>query len=144
MDITAYRLAGRFLGLKEVPGTKSNPLILWMLLLDSAWPSDDEVPWCSAFVNTICHFLDLPRSRSLAARSWLTIGDDVPLVAAQRGFDVVVLSRGSNPTQGHVGFFGGFDIHNPRNIYVRGGNQGDQVSDMLFPIDRVVGVRRLA
>ena len=74
MDITAYDLASRFIGIKEVRGSVSNPQILSMLRLDSSWPKGDEVPWCSAFVNYPAWLLRLPRSKSLRARSWLEVG----------------------------------------------------------------------
>jgi hypothetical protein len=41
---------------------------------------------------------------------------------------------------GHVGFFGGFNDH---SVMVLGGNQGDTVSLRPFPIERVLGFRRL-
>ena len=53
IKITAYKLAERFIGMKEVAGAVHNPQILAMLKLDNAWPVSDEVPWCSAFVNYI-------------------------------------------------------------------------------------------
>jgi len=64
-----HKLAARFMNLKEVAGTTHSPQIMAMLHLDANWPSGDEVPWCSAFVNYCAWLLDLPRSKSLAARS---------------------------------------------------------------------------
>ena len=69
MNITAFELAQRFVGVKEIPGSESNPMVLSMLRLDQAWPEGDEVPWCSAFVNYIAWLLRLPRSKALNARS---------------------------------------------------------------------------
>lgn len=147
MNVTAYDLAERFVGIAEVPGTQSNPAILAMLQLDAAWPGDDSVPWCSAFANYIAWLLRLPRSRSLRARSWLAIGQPIPLAVAKPGFDVVILNRGGpqDPdvleAPGHVGFFAGID--GPR-VFVLGGNQGDKVSVAGFLTSTVLGVRRLA
>lgn len=137
--VTAYDLAARFIGLKETPGVASNPQVLAMLRVDDAWPTGDDVPWCSAFVNYVCWLLDLPRSKKLNARSWLTVGQAVPLSEAQRG-DVVVLSRGSNPAQGHVGFFDHVDRY---GIWLLGGNQSDAVNVSAFPTSRLLGVCRL-
>ena len=44
IQTTAYDLAMRYVGVKEVPGTKDNPIVLSMLRLDSKWPEHDEVP----------------------------------------------------------------------------------------------------
>lgn len=144
MEITAFGLAQRFVGVREVKGAVDNPLVCAMLRLDDDWPEHDEVPWCSAFVNFVCWLLRLPRSKSLAARSWLGVGTPVPLSQAVVGFDVVVLQRGDNPKTGHVGFFAGFEgpLDVPR-VLVLGGNQGDAVALSAFDQTRVLGVRRL-
>ena len=91
IEISAYEIAQRFVGIEEVPGSTANPQILAMLKLDQQWPEDDSVPWCSGFVNYITWRLRLPRSKSLRARSWLTIGEVIRLEEAQAGFDVVIL-----------------------------------------------------
>lgn len=139
MDITAYQLAERFAGIREVAGASANAHILAMLRLDSSWPTDDETPWCSAFVNYIAWLLRLPRSKSLAARSWLGVGRPVSPEMASVGFDVVILERGA--VGGHVGFFSSM---NPDQVFLLGGNQGDSVCVAPFARSRILGVRRLA
>ena len=151
MNVTAFDIAQRFVGVKELPGDKDNPFILSMLQLDTNWPLHDEVPWCSAFVNYVAWLLRLPRSKNLGARSWLTVGMAVGTIAAPAvpGFDVVVLERGVPGSQGHVGFLaspgfmgqGMMDVM--AKIHVLGGNQGNSVSVEEFPQSRVLGVRRL-
>ncbi len=151
MEISAFELAQRFVGVKEVPGSDSNPQVLAFLKLDQSWPGGDDVPWCSAFANYIAWLLRLPRSKNLAARSWLAIGRAVRIDEAAVGFDVIVLKRGGGDqpgpevlaAPGHVGFFAGLEGNGAR-VLVLGGNQGDQVSVAPFPADRVLGVRRLA
>ncbi len=149
LEITALSLARRFVGLSEVPGTASNPAILAMLKLDQSWPGGDEVAWCSAYVNYICWLLELPRSKSLAARSWLKIGSPVSITHAQPGFDVVVIMRGSgvqpgpevtSGAPGHVGFYLGSD---GGAISLLAGNQGNKVSEQSFPLSKLLGIRRL-
>lgn len=148
MEITAYDLAQVWVGTKEVAGVHSNDFVLGMLRLDSSWVEDDAVAWCSAFVNFIAWQLRLPRSKSLAARSWLTVGKPVPLTEAKLGFDVVVFKRGDGTqpgpevlqAPGHVAFFGGLE---GKSVLALGGNQGDSVSLERFPSTRVLGVRRL-
>ena len=142
-----YRLAERFVGIKEVGGSVDNPQIMAMLKLDNDWPEADEVPWCSAFANYICWLLRLPRSKSLRARSWLTVGSGVSLSEAKVG-DIVVLKRGSGQqpgpevikAPGHVGFYSGImgDL-----IEVLGGNQSDTVKVSRYPKSKLLGIRRL-
>jgi uncharacterized protein (TIGR02594 family) len=158
MNITAFDLAQRFAGTAEVSGTLSNPQVLAMLKLDQKWPEGDDVPWCSAFVNYIAWLLRLPRSKSLAARSWLGIGSSVSIGQARVGFDVVVLKRGSGEQPGpevlnavgHVGFFAGYEsgpvTFGPRpagRVLLLAGNQDDAVSVDSFPEANILGVRRL-
>ena len=148
MEITAYDLAQRFVGIKEVPGTTSNPQILAMLRLDNKWPTDDEVPWCSAFMNYVAWLLRLPRSKNLLARSWLTVGTPLDIANAEPGFDVVVLKRGgrnqpgpSNVTaKGHVGWYAGTI---GGNLLLLGGNQDNSVSISEYSHTRLLGIRRL-
>jgi uncharacterized protein (TIGR02594 family) len=149
LEVTAYSLAQRFVGLREVSGVASNAHILAMLQLDAKWPKDDAVPWCSAFANWIAWLLRLPRSKSLVARSWLGVGTPVALEDAQPENDVVVLKRGKAPqpgpavldAPGHVGFFAGLD--GTAAVLILGGNQSDSVNVSRFAARDVLGVRRL-
>lgn len=149
MVVTLYLLASRFLGITEVAGPTANPQILAMLQLDMRTGIvDDATPWCSAFVNYLAWLLELPRSKSLAARSWLSVGLPVALHEARVGFDVVVLSRGDGPqpgaevrqAPGHVGLYAGRE---GGDVLVLGGNQGNAVSIARFPVSQVLGVRRV-
>ena len=67
IELTAFDMAQRFVGISDVSGPTSNSHILAMLHLDEKWPENDEVPWCSAFVNYVAWLLRLPRSKSLRA-----------------------------------------------------------------------------
>lgn len=149
MEVTTYSLAERFIGIQELPGPGSNPFVLAMLQLDNSWPIDDDIPWCSAFVNYICWLLRLPRSKSLAARSWLMVGVEVKLEDAKQG-DVVVLRRPNGPgpeilqAPGHVAFFSAYLRGNGwDNLTLLGGNQNDMVRVGRFPVLDVLSVRRL-
>lgn len=151
--LTAFDLAMRFVGLKEVPGPVSNAHVLAMLRLDAEWVEGDDTPWCSAWVNYVAWLLRLPRSKSLAARSWLKVGIPIELEDALPAFDVVVLSRGGGPqpgadvldAPGHVGFYAGVEGwgSDSARVLVLGGNQGDEVSVAPYPAARILGVRRL-
>ncbi len=158
MNITAYAIAERYIGMKEILGKDDNPAILSMLQLDNTWPEHDEVPWCSGFVNHCAWLLRLPRSKSLMARSWLSVGTPVKLSDARQGFDVVILSRGGGDqppatvldAPGHVGFFSSRHYTSPcgmvdgsSEVFLLGGNQGNSVSVRGYDASRILGVRRL-
>ena len=151
--MTPIEVAMRFVGVKEVSGSGSNAMILSMLQLDNKSAKGDEVPWCSAFVNYIAWLFRLPRSKSLAARSWLGVGNPIRIpkegeVVEWYAGDVVILKRGSGEqpgpevlnAPGHVGFFVRRDGN---TVYVLGGNQKDTVSVAPFPVSQILGVRRL-
>lgn len=153
MPTNLYGLAMRFVGVREVAGSASNPQVLAMLKLSGsgdfdAWPEDDAVPWCSAFVNYIAWLARYPRSKSLRARSWLRVGVPIELGEAEPGFDVVILKRGRGEqpgpdvikAPGHVGFFAGID---GPNVLVLGGNQSNAVTVAPYPRGSLLGVRRL-
>jgi len=140
--ITAYTLAHRFMGVKEVPGKQNHPLISWWLMLCKfGLEAADEIPWCSAFVNAIAWSLALPWTQSAAARSWLKVGESVNLEDAICGFDVVILERGKDGVSGHVGFY---VRHTASTVTLLGGNQSNAVTEQEFDRMRVLGVRRLA
>ena len=139
-------LAHRFVGLSEMPGHNVNhPLIMAMLTLDADWPSNDEVPWCAGYVGFVCWLAGLPRTRSLRARSWLTVGTSVELAEASVG-DVVILNRGGpqDPSvidaPGHVGFY---LSHDTTFVHLLGGNQSNRVHTSPYPHINLLGVRRL-
>lgn len=149
--MTAFDLATRFVGeVQELPGGQHSPFIQWCHE-SCALGSDvaDEVPWCSSFLNRICWLLRLPRSKSAAARSWLTVGRAIPIEEADADTDVVILKRGGAgqpgpevlKAQGHVGLYAGRDGD---RVLVLGGNQGNAVSVAGFPVNQILGIRRLA
>lgn len=148
MNITPYAIAERHIGMREIPGQEDNPAIMAMLGLDMNWPENDEVPWCSAFVNYCCWLLRLPRSKSLMARSWLAVGQPIALDDAQPGFDIAILSRGGGDqppatvldAPGHVGFFSN-SLHG--EVFLLGGNQGNAVGVQGYQSSRILGIRRL-
>lgn len=146
--------ARRFIGIREVAGAKANPIILAMLQLETgnAWASDDSVPWCSAFVDWIAFVLGYERSKSLAAASWLTVGQHVEPLDAQLGDVVIfknhlsVLQPGQNPAAlvVHVGFLASTIMAADTIVYCCGGNQADAVSIAGFYRSAVLEIRRLS
>ena len=148
---TPLELARGMLGVMEAAGEADNPQVVAFLRACRPEVTDDEVPWCSAFVSWCCKVTGFERSRSLRARSWLDVGADVRGPADARPGDVVVFSRGRLPqpgpevrrAPGHVAFVAEAPAPGATRIKVVGGNQGDRVSEKRYPTSRVLGFRRL-
>lgn len=132
--------AGRHLGVEEWPGARHNPAIQAMFAAVGHNPNEpDETPWCAAFVGAVLAELGLPHTGRLNARSYLDWGVPVQLRDVRPG-DVCILWRGQRDGwQGHVGFVVRFDGD---RVILRGGNQGNRVSDAPYPLSRVLGWRR--
>ena len=133
-------LAIQELGVSEAPGDLDNPRIIEYHKATSYGAKDDEVAWCSAFVNWCMKQAGYQRTGSAAARSWLNYGDLLP--EPEPGC-IAVLWRG-NPAswQGHVGFYLLESSADHNSIYLLGGNQNDAVSVTTYPKDRVLAYRR--
>lgn len=98
-----------------------------------------RMPWCAAFVNAVLATVGLDGSPNLMARSFLNVG--VKVRKPVEG-DIVVLTRGSNPASGHVGFYIG---ETPGFVHVLGGNQAHgRVTITPYPKSKVLGYRRVA
>jgi len=98
---------------------------------------DDEIPWCSAFVNWSLHISALVGTQSGLARSFLTFSTE--LIEPELGC-ICVFSRGSNPNQGHVGFY--LD-DNKNYVYLLGGNQGNRVSIKMYGKSSLLSYRKV-
>ena len=124
------------LGESEVPGSADNAAILgYARQIGHGEVGHDEVPWCAAFVGACLERAGTASTRALAARSYLDWGE---ARAEPRAGAITVLSRGGDPSQGHVGFLIGWT---QTHVMLLGGNQGNAVSVAGFPRTRVVGMR---
>ncbi len=129
-------LAWADLGLRERPGTATNPRIAaYFRDVRHGDIKDDETAWCAAFVGSVLERAGIASTRSLQARSYLAWG--VAAAELQPGA-IAVLSRGADPSLGHVGFV---VASTPGRVILLGGNQSDSVSVEAFDKDRVVGLR---
>jgi len=126
--------AEKYIGLKEISGPKNNSTVVdfWKRIHLSGI-SNDEVPWCAAFVGAVLENVGLKSTRSGLAKSYLNWG--VPMKTPALGSIVVFTRKGG----GHVGFVVGKDKNG--NLYVLGGNQSDAVNIKLFKTDNIVGYR---
>ena len=104
-----------------------------------------RVDWCAAFVNAVLAELGLPGSDTvsdapLTARSFLRWGTRVG--HPQPG-DIIILPRGTEAWQGHVGFYYGTVKQNGRIYYqVLAGNQSNSVTIALYPAWKAISIRR--
>ncbi len=131
-------------GVQEIVGPADNPRIIEYHAATSGKFEDDEVPWCSSFVNWCMDQSGVSRTNSARARSWLAWGKSIthPPVGA-----VTILQRGAGPqpgadvikAPGHVGFYVG--DASPKEILLLAGNQGDAVNVRVFPRAAVLGFR---
>ena len=87
-DPLLLSFARSFIGVREVPGAKSNPLILnWARDIKAPeWYDDDDKAWCALFLNRILLACRLPMAGSgydlLRAKSFETWGESLAMPAA--------------------------------------------------------------
>jgi uncharacterized protein (TIGR02594 family) len=133
-------IALRYKGVKEKFGLADNAQIVDWLSLTRIHPKHlrDETAWCAAFVGAMLEFAGIASTRSAAARSYAEWGLELE---EPKLWCVAVLSRGSNPAHGHVGFYQGEDEERPGHILIYGGNQANEVRTSSYPKDRVLTYR---
>jgi len=152
MTITLYALAHRLLGkIQERPGGRHHPYVQWAHELAGLGEGQpDETAWCGSSLVPLCVLLGLPiPTHPARARSWLTVGVKVPMNAASRNWDVVILQRGEGAqpgpekldAPGHVTIFDAYT--DGGQLVGLGGNQRDGWTLAPFLTARILGVRRL-
>ncbi len=129
-------LAWADLGVSETPGPQHTSRVL-SYYADVGYPgvADDETAWCTAFLGSCLERAGIPSTRSLLARSYLDWGE--PASAPLPG-TIAVLSRGNDPSLGHVAFVVG---GTPADLILLGGNQSDAVTVEVFPRTRLLALR---
>jgi uncharacterized protein (TIGR02594 family) len=126
-------------GVKEISGDKHNPEVLkYFHDIGHEWVKDDEMAWCAAFVNWCCLKAGYENTGSLSARSFLEIGKTT--INPKIGNLVIFWRESIDSIYGHVGIF----IREENGlIYTLGGNQSNQVKISVYPIDQLLGFRKL-
>jgi uncharacterized protein (TIGR02594 family) len=103
-----------------------------------------ETAWCAAFVNHILNKINVPTLDSeydrIRALEYAELGEPATVETMLPG-DIFVRDRKGGHY--HVGFVVGLNSANPDEILVLGGNQGDKVQVMAFPISDTYAIRRL-
>lgn len=124
--------ARTYIGLSEVEGDASHPIILDMAKhLGVPHYVSDEQQWCGLFMANVADAVgaEVPSSFLLAS-SWRSVGR--PVYRRLPG-DVVILDS-------HVGLYTGED---DKHVWLLGGNQANQVREYFYDKARIVEVRRL-
>ena len=136
----AYKFAQSKLGLKEIKGVKHNPEIIEMFAaVGHSWITDDETPWCAAFVGWCLKSVGIPHLNEVAARKYEKYGNETKTPEVG---DIVVIWRGSPASwMGHVGFLHSMD---EKYIHILGGNQGNEVSVRRYERKRLLSFRSVA
>lgn len=130
-------IAAKYLGTHETPGPKSNSVIVaWAMYLTGWWRAyftdDSAVPWCALFVNACLGEAGFKGTGTLRAADFATWG----IQLQDRALGCVLVFR--RPEGSHVGFYLG---ESPDALLVRGGNQGDAVSDTWIQKSRLIDQR---
>ncbi|UAB85449.1 TIGR02594 family protein [Zunongwangia sp. SCSIO 43204] len=140
MDL--LKIAASQLGTKEISGSEDNPQIVkYAEESGIIGITNDEIAWCSTFVNWVAKKAGLQSSGSAAARSWTNIGI---AVKDPKPGDIVVFWR-EDPLswKGHVGFFTGFN-KDASIVYCLGGNQSNAVNITGYDAKKVLSYRRIS
>jgi uncharacterized protein (TIGR02594 family) len=131
----------QYLGLKEITGVNSNPVIMNMakqLNVNKIYTNDD-MSWCALFISFICKIADKPMPYKewaiLRAASFKTWGNEVEKGKEALG-DILVFSR---PGGHHVAIY---IAETPTTFLVLGGNQSNAVSFTEIRKTRLLTARR--
>lgn len=129
-----------YLGLKEVVGKGSNPMIMKMakeLGVDKIY-KDDDTAWCALYHAYICKISGKPMRFKgydlLRAKSFTEWGNAVRLKDAKLG-DTIIFTR---PQGFHVGLYIG---ESKETYHILGGNQRNSVSITEIAKSQAIAVR---
>jgi uncharacterized protein (TIGR02594 family) len=139
--LTVYEEAKRWEG-KTAAGNRQELKALLAQGNNNVPIDPNKIPWCAAFANAILNREGYTTTGSLTARSFLSLVHKTkdPVIG-----DIVVLKRGRSSSTGHVGFFEGYEEHNGvKYVKVFGGNTDKAVTTGWYPVNAVLGYRRVA
>jgi uncharacterized protein (TIGR02594 family) len=135
----------QYLGIREVPGKGSNPVIMNMaegLGLKGIY-TDDDMSWCAVFIGHLCKVAGKPlpdtkgdKYNLMRAFSYTWWGSEVTKKDAMLG-DVIVKKRKGGF---HVCLYVG---ESTNTFHVIGGNQSNSVTFAEIKKSEVIAVRRL-
>ena len=133
----------QYLGVTEIKGAKSNPVIMDMArgLGVSDIYKNDDISWCAVFINHLIRIngkppVDFKGDRyNLLRAKWLLNWGEPVMKGAERMGDIVVLNRDGG---GHTTIW---VAKTPNGFIGIGGNQNDSVKFSEFSDSRIDGVR---
>lgn len=136
-----WDIAQKEMGVTEVAGTGDAARVLEYLRstsLGAEEASQDETPWCSAFVNWCVEKAGVKGTGTAWARDWMEWGRPVSLDEAPVGA-IAILRRDGG---GHVGFINQpWQEVAPIRLALLGGNQGNALKVSSYPASRLLGIR---
>lgn len=123
-------------GIQELAGkSQNNPRIVWYHAFTTLKATDDETPWCSAFMCACAESNGYKSTRSAAAKSWLDYGEE----GTGEVGDIAIFKRVGGY---HVAFINSQYRKGDRLIEVLGGNQRDSISVAKYKSENLVAIRR--
>jgi uncharacterized protein (TIGR02594 family) len=140
-----------YYGLKEVPGSKSNPYILEIINKEIPWAKDDSaISWCAIFITHLFRKLGWQSKLPLkpyGAREWKNSklkvvwdstkdGKETIKNVAKPGY-ILIFKRGTGWT-GHLTLF--INLFSDTAIRCFGGNQEDAVNIRHYSTDNLLYV----
>lgn len=139
--MSIIKIAASQLGVKEITGPEHNSqIVAYAEYTGITGITNDEIPWCSTFVNWCARKAGLKYSGKATARSWVHIGTQVedPIPG-----DIVVFWREHvHSWKGHVGIFMGFNADGTQ-VFCLGGNQNNEVNIREYDVEKVLSYRRI-
>ena len=112
----------------------ANPLIVGFFASTMTVPvQGDETAWCAAFACWTLHHSGRAYPNSAGSASFREFSALPKTLAPQVG-DLVVFKHQNRPGNGHVAYFDGFTDATKRRVWCVGGNQGNRISRVSFPV----------
>lgn len=138
-SLATYAVALKYLGVAEIPGHASNPVITHWINQAATWLDHDDssTPWCGCFRGAVG--LEAGTGVVLEhfrAKNWLHYGVPVDTLAEAKKGDTIVFCRKGGF---HVALF---DHLVNGKLFCLGGNQSDKVSIAPQNISSIEGIRR--
>jgi len=134
--------AKNYIGTKEIPGPRSNPVIIGWAKKIGGWVAnyfkDDDIPWCGLFVAEClrANNVDISNIKNiLGAQQWKNLGFSTE---PRFGAVMVFWRRSKSSGLGHVGFY----ISEDKDFYhILGGNQSNSVNIAKVAKNRLIDAR---
>jgi len=128
-----FDIAMREIGQTEIRGGENQRIIAYHATT-TLKAKEDEIPWCSSFVNWCIYQAGLIGTNSAAAKSWLNWGRAITV--PEEGCICIVRQKksGADASTGSAsGYHVAFWLKEESNrVFLLGGNQGDQVKISSF------------